>query len=81
MQQVVIKYNSSKTLNLLRDLAKYFDFVVSAPKSAKNNEISINGVTILPADNSIDASDLTKIFSGKSFDAGKLRKKAWKRRK
>lgn len=66
---------------LLKDLAKYFDFIVSAPEPTKKNEILINGVTIIPADNSINTSDLTKIFTGKSIDAEKLRKQAWLRRK
>jgi len=77
MPEVVIKYKKPETLKILRGLAKYFDFKVSAKKT---EEISINGVTIIPADKSIDASDLTELFTAKNLDAAKLRKEAWQRK-
>jgi hypothetical protein len=40
-----------------------------------------NGVTIVPANPSIDASDLTEIFTGKNINASQLRKEEWQRRK
>jgi len=79
MQQVIIKYKNLKTLMLLKDLAKYFDFVISIPQ--KKTTKTINGVTIIPGDNSIDTSELTKIFTEKNIDTKKLRQEAWQRRK
>jgi hypothetical protein len=34
MKEVTIKYRDSKTLELLKSLAKYFDFTISSPKEA-----------------------------------------------
>ncbi|MEI7983644.1 MAG: hypothetical protein WCI71_18495 [Bacteroidota bacterium] len=80
MPEVVIKYKNIKTLELLKDLSKYFDFILSTPKSVKNKETSINGVTMISADPNIDVSSLTEIFSGKNIDAESLRIKAWQRK-
>lgn len=80
MQEIVIQYNNSRTLNLLKDLAKYFDFVITPVKSEKKKTI-FNGVTVIPADSSIDISYLTKYFTGKNIDSAKHRKRLWQRRK
>lgn len=32
MKEVIIKYKNSKTLELLKSLAKYFEFTISSPK-------------------------------------------------
>lgn len=78
MPELVIKYRNKQTPEVLMDFAKYFGFSVLMPKkTVKNN--SINGVTIVPADNSIDTSDLEAIFSNKNIDAKQLRKNAWQR--
>jgi hypothetical protein len=80
MPEVIIKYHSDKTLQILRDLSKYFDFILSMPKSTKGKETNINGVPIIPADPSIDISGLSEIFTGKNIDAKALRLKAWQRK-
>jgi hypothetical protein len=75
MHEVTIKYKNSKTLKLLKDLSKYFDFVVSTPRE------TINGVTLIRGDRTIDTSELTNIFSGRNLDSKKLRQQAWTRKK
>ena len=80
MPEIIIKYKSSKTLEALNDLAKYFDFVISFPKSERKEKIVINGVTMIPADDSIDLSDMTEIFTGKNINPESLRVKAWQRK-
>ncbi|NCA76809.1 MAG: hypothetical protein EOM90_10775 [Alphaproteobacteria bacterium] len=80
MPEIVIKYKSTKTLDLLKDLSKYFDFVLSSPKSLNRKKITVNGVTFIPADHNIDTSDLIEIFSGRQIDAKMLREKAWQRK-
>jgi hypothetical protein len=80
MPEVIIKYESDKTLKMLKDLAKYFDFVLSVPKPMKKTDSSIHGVSFSPADAAIDISELSKIFTGKSIDAKTLRNKAWQRK-
>ncbi len=79
MPEVIIKYKKPETLKILRGLAKYFDFKISAD-SNKSKLVSVNGVTIIPADKNADPSDLTKLFTGKNIDAVKLRNEAWQRK-
>jgi hypothetical protein len=81
MPELIIKYKDSKTLEILNDLAKYFDYVISSPKSEKKKEIKINGVTVIRADDSIDISDISKIFTGKNINAQSLRNESWQRQK
>ena len=80
MPEVLIKYKSSKTLQALKDFAKYFDFTISATETKKVSK-SINGVTIIPGDKSVDVSGLKKIFSSGNISAKELRNNAWQRSK
>lgn len=79
MNEVIIKYKTSKALQALKDFAKYFDFTISSQSSQYKSE-TINGVTIIPADSSVDTSGLKKIFTGKNIEARVLRNKAWQRK-
>lgn len=82
MPELVIKYKNKKTLEVLKDFAKYFEFSVVAPQAnAKEKTLKRNGVKIIPADKTIDTSDLEEIFSNKNLDAKKLRNEAWLRNK
>ena len=83
MPEIIVKYKSKRTLEVLQDLAKYFDYVISTPdsKGKKKKQINLNGITIIPADSSIDTSDLTDIFSGKNIKPEELRSEAWQRKK
>lgn len=81
MPELIIKYKSKKTLEALMDFAKYFDFSITLRSQTKDKTSKINGVSIIPADSSIDTSDLESIFSAKKIDAKKLRKEAWQRTK
>lgn len=38
MKEVTIKYKDSKTLELLKSLAKYFGFTISQPRETASNE-------------------------------------------
>lgn len=82
MPEVVVKYNNPIALKVLKDLAKYFDFIVTSPKKDSNKkEIQIKGVSIIPADHTINISDLEEIFSDKNIHSSILRTKAWQRKK
>ncbi|RLD50741.1 MAG: hypothetical protein DRJ05_19240 [Bacteroidetes bacterium] len=81
MPELIIKYKDSKTLEILNDLAKYFDYVISFPKPEKRKEIKINGVTLIEADDSIDITGLSNLFTGKNMNAESLRNEAWQRQK
>lgn len=82
MPEIIVKYKNKRTLEALRDFAKYFDYVISSPdeKVKKDKQIILNGVTIIPADNSVDTSELSKIFTGKNLNPSELRNDAWQRR-
>lgn len=83
MPEIIVKYKNRRTLEALQDLAKYFDYVISSPDPAGkvNEKITLNGVTIIPADSSVDTSDLTEVFTGKNINSSQLRNEAWQRRK
>jgi len=83
MPEIIVKYKSKRTLEALRDLAKYFDYKISSPDAEKKHkkQIALNGVTIIPADPTIDTSDLTEIFTGKNINPSQLRNEAWQRKK
>lgn len=83
MPEIIVKYKSNRTLAALRDFAKYFDYEILTPDFDKNNknQITLNGVTILPADSSIDTSELSNIFTGRNIDPQQLRHEAWQRKK
>lgn len=81
MPEIIVKYKSSRTLAALRDFAKYFDYEISTPEKNKKDQITLNGVTIIPADSSVDASKLSNIFTGKNINSKQLRDEAWQRKK
>lgn len=81
MPEIIVKYKNKRTLDALKDFAKYFDYIISSPvsRAKKKKQFSLNGVTIIPADNSVDTSDLTEIFTGKNINSSELRNNAWQR--
>jgi hypothetical protein len=82
MPELTIKYKNKKTFEALKHFSKYFDFsVVTKSKSNRSKSKKIGGVTIIPADSSIDTSELELIFSNKKIDAKQLRQSAWQRSK
>lgn len=84
MKEVTIKYKDSKVLQLLKSLAKYLDFSIAFPKKGKieKNEYEyINGIPVIPGNNTIDIGELSKIFTGKNIEARKLRTEGWQRQK
>jgi hypothetical protein len=80
MPELIIRYKSKKTVSVLKDFAKHFNFSVVVPTKARKKIQKRNDVNIIPADNSIDTSDLERIFSGKDIDAKKIREQAWQRK-
>ena len=81
MPEIIIQYQNSKTLHLLKDLSKYFDFAIRwhDQNQKEEQEQIINGVTFIPPDETIDISSLTKMFSSRNLDAKNLRREAWQR--
>lgn len=80
MPELVIKYKSNKTLEALLNIAKYFDFSIEKTEKVKKNKINnSNGVMIIPADSSVNISELETIFSNKNIDFQNIRNKAWLR--
>lgn len=82
MPEIIVRYKDKRTLEALRDFAKYFDYEISSPDSdKKEKQMDLNGVTIIPADSSVDITELTEILTGKNINAAELRNEAWQRRK
>jgi hypothetical protein len=83
MKEVIIKYKNTKTLEALKDLGKYFGFSVSENTSSKKRreEFHINGVTVIPGDDTIDISELHGVFTGKDLNAAQLRSSGWQRKR
>lgn len=81
MKEVIIKYNDSKTLALLKALAKFFNFSIMPPNKDQKAYDQINGVPIIPGDSSVSVKELTKIFTGKNLNARKLRTQEWQRQR
>jgi hypothetical protein len=82
MPELIIKYKNKKTLEALKDFAKYFEFSVVTPQVISKGKTSKSkAVKIIPADSTIDTSELETIFSNKNLDAKQLREDAWLRNK
>lgn len=86
MKEVTIQYDNPKTLQILKDIAKYFDFSISTTKHnekmVKSKKLGyVNGVAYTPGDTSIDISELSELFTGKNINARELRTIAWQRQK
>lgn len=78
MKEVTIKYKNNKTLEALKDPGKYLGFSVSENTSSKSKEdIYINGVSVIPGNESIDISELHEVFTGKNLNAAQLRNSGW----
>jgi hypothetical protein len=75
MPEVVIKYKNSRTLQVLQDIAKYFDFVVSdlakSDTKKKNNSLPVS------YSENPDIKALAGIWKNKEITLEELRKKAW----
>jgi tRNA splicing ligase len=77
MPEVIITYKKPETLKVLKILAKYLDFEISSHKAKKETKpYKIRGVTIIPATEKFDQSDITDIFTDNNSDAAKLKKEA-----
>jgi len=81
MPEITVKYKSKRTLEALQDLSKYFDFSIMMSGDKKSQTSKLNGITIVPGNQSINTSELTKIFTGRNINPKSLRKEAWQRRK
>jgi len=78
MSKAIIEYKKPETLKMLKGIAKYLDFKISAPGKEKAKG---NGLTITPGDETVDTSEMEGLFSGRNLDAKELRRKAWLRTK
>ena len=81
MPEITIKYNNPKTLQALRDFAKYFDFIISTHTNRSKKEIEINGVSIIPPQKRSKPSSSGTIFLNRKIDAKSLRSELWNRKK
>lgn len=78
MSKAIIEYKKPETLKMLKGIAKYLNFKISASREEKAKG---NGLTITPGDETVDISGMEGLFSGRNLDAKELRRKAWLRTK
>ena len=78
MPEIIIKYKNAKALEALKDLAKYFDFVLEKPRSKKitGNSLNTSALPIVFAKNP-DVTALAGIWKGKDISLDDLRQNAW----
>jgi len=82
MPELVIKYKNQKSLDASIDFSIFFDFtLISSSKNMKKKNIQINGITLIPADDTINISEVEIIFSNKNLDSKQLRVDVWQRNK
>ena len=81
MPEITIRYKNKRTLEALLDIARYFDFSVIMPSRKEGKTMTMNGVTLLAADSSVDTTGMENIFTARKLDAGEIRLNAWQRRK
>ncbi len=78
MPEVIIKYKSAKALQVIKDIAKYFDFVVEKPKTKKHdNNIGKDAALPIAFAENPDITALAGIWKDKDITLAGLRKKAW----
>ena len=85
MKEVIIRYNNPKTLQVLKNIAKYFDFSKSSARNSKTGKSKkleyIKGIPYIPGNASVDITELSEIFTGKNINAKELRINEWQRQK
>ena len=84
MQEIIIRYKNPKTLDALKDMSKYFDFIISVPVNKNKNKKEttfLNGVSITRERELTSSNKMKNVFTGKNIDAKDLRNKAWQRQK
>lgn len=74
MPEVTIQYKSHKTLEVLIDFAKYFDFTIKTEKKARHSKKK--SIPIQFADHP-DISALAGIWKDKEITIEQLRSNAW----
>ena len=79
MPELIIKYNDNRTLEVLTDLSKYFDFEISRSSDIDKSDLSVKKISFIPGDKTMNSNELTTIFTGKNIDPKNLRKQAWSR--
>ena len=79
MPELIIKYNDNRTLEVLTDLSKYFDFEISRSSDIDKSALSVKQISFIPGDKTMNPNELTTIFTGKNIDSKNLRKQAWSR--
>lgn len=82
MKEIIIQYEESRTLEMLKSLAKYFDFRIVTKETTKKKAARLEDSDgYVRGDKTIDTSDLTEIFSKGNWDAKQLREEAWSRKR
>ncbi|MDZ4847642.1 MAG: hypothetical protein SH857_19075 [Chitinophagales bacterium] len=64
-----------------KEQEKIADSTAKRRKKSKSKTTTLNGVTIIPADSSVNTSSLSDIFRDRKINSKQLRAEAWQRAK
>jgi len=60
-----------------KDRGKIAHSIRKGRKKVVRKTITLNGVTLIPADSSVNVSSLTDIFTGRKINSKQIRTEAW----
>ena len=82
MPELLITYRKKRTLNALRDFAKYLDYKISENiKIDTSSKVEyLKGIPIIQAKQNADAKKLKGAFNGRKITLADLRKRVWRKK-
>lgn len=80
MPEVTIEYKKKRTLNALREFAKYLDYrvVEEKDKQQKSGIFYVGNVPVVLSAQSKSAAKLKGAFTGKNISLTEIRKQVWR---
>jgi hypothetical protein len=78
MPEIKIRYKRQRTLQALKDFARYFDYSIVNEREAGNNSYMIGNVSVIVPSAKSDARKLKGLFSDSNLSLKEIRKKVWR---
>ncbi len=78
MPEIKIRYKRQRTLQALKDFAKYLDFSIVNEKDADTKSYMLGNVLIVSPVSKTDVRKLKGLFSDSKLSLKEIRKNIWK---
>ncbi len=78
MPEIIIRFKRQRTLQALKDFAKYLDFSIVSEKEADAKNYKLVNVSVVAPVAKIDARKLKGIFSDEKLSIKEIRKSVWR---